>query len=374
MSDAPVLVVSDTHLGFQSESSVRFQHFLEYLSRWVSDDREGNPRKMAETLAAPRKIILLGDFIDLLISRDNNTIRPYQESFKIINALIGLGCEMVYVVGNHDAIMRIYADKRRLVDTQAFFGRVPVYPDLYPRPVDGRWKGERIGAKTYVFLHGHQFDPILGSGSMLRLGNFLGFTAATAEGFWLFTWLGLIVFIATLSIVLYTFFHNWVSWALSGLAASLTAWPWLAGWMPVIGLIVGSIAFLGILWFLGIAMKGYYTLFRHPVHPRYENNSASKPLWMRKFVALSTIGFTWKKRYIDADFVVYGHTHHPEQREFMVKDRILTRVNTGSWIKQDGDYDTFAYINEDGLRLFKWRDERRDVIELKQQPDRSCSP
>ena len=71
---------------------------------------------------------------------------------------------------------------------------------------------------------------------------------------------------------------------------------------------------------------------------------------------MSTALFNWKKRDIDADVIVFGHTHYPEVNK-PKKGRIKLLVNTGSWIKQTNDqiqFDTFAYINDREPRLFRW--------------------
>jgi metallophosphoesterase superfamily enzyme len=71
MSDTPILVISDTHFGFEDRSQDSFQHFMEYVTSWV---HEGTKKieETDETLDAPQKIIILGDFIDLWVSRDHN--------------------------------------------------------------------------------------------------------------------------------------------------------------------------------------------------------------------------------------------------------------------------------------------------------------
>jgi len=35
MSNGPILVISDTHFGFEDESAVRFQHFMTHLTNSV---------------------------------------------------------------------------------------------------------------------------------------------------------------------------------------------------------------------------------------------------------------------------------------------------------------------------------------------------
>jgi len=117
MSDSPIVVISDTHFGFQDESAVRFRRFMKYLTNWVRRGRmtintslelpDKVPQKelRGKSITAPQKIILLGDILDLWISRDSNTLRPFKESFDIVNSLIALNREIVCLVGNHDWIM-----------------------------------------------------------------------------------------------------------------------------------------------------------------------------------------------------------------------------------------------------------------------------
>jgi predicted phosphodiesterase len=186
MSDGPILVISDTHFGFETESAARFKRFLMYLTNSVqsgrlivktSNEQSDEVAKTVlseESLEAPQKIILLGDILDLWISRDSNTLRPYQESFNIFNSLIALNVEIVYLFGNHDCIMWEYKGKHSLPGG-AFF---TVYRFGYPnkKGSDGRWKGEKIGERTYFFLHGHQFDLFFRHESVLLFGNFMGFS------------------------------------------------------------------------------------------------------------------------------------------------------------------------------------------------------
>lgn len=81
-----------------------------------------------------------------------------------------------------------------------------------------------------------------------------------------------------------------------------------------------------------------------------------------------TLLFNWKKRYINADVIIFGHTHYPEMCESKTKKgRIELLVNTGSWVEQTNDqykFDTFAYIDECGTRLFQWHDKRCRVSQI----------
>jgi UDP-2,3-diacylglucosamine pyrophosphatase LpxH len=361
MSDGPILVVSDTHFGFEDASAKRFQRFMRYLTDWVRTGRK-TIENTNETLDAPHKIILLGDFIDLWVSRDKNTVRPFKESFNVVKSLIALNREIVYVAGNHDDILGTYYARKKLLSG------VRVY-ERYPKKVHGKSQGEKIGELTYLFLHGHQFDAVFRHRSMLRLGNFFGFASARAEGFWGFKWLGAIVFLLTLGIIISAAVSNWLSWLLSGLTALLNSSPWYAAPMLLLGgWLLGAIAFLGILWIVGIFARGYYDWSLHPGHTRdAKGKRKSKPPRPRKTIkqVIATADFAREQRRIDANVIVFGHTHEPEM---CIPKNGSTKllVNSGSWIEQrDNKHDTFVYIDDDGPRLLQWHNKSRYMSQLK---------
>ena len=347
MSDTPILVISDTHFGFEHRSQDSFQHFMEYVTSWVQE-RTKKIEETDETLDAPQKIIILGDFIDLWVSKDSNSLRPYQESFNIVNSLIALGCEIVYVVGNHDDIVRRFYVGQHILPNWA-----QVYGDRYPdAKIDGKWQG-RIGNKTYLFLHGHQFS-FFRNQSVLRLGDFVGSAAAASLGFWKFKWLGALVFLLTLAIVASAFFPNSLFTVLSDLTASLSTQLGV-GWTLIGGLILGFLASLGVLWLFGSLMIVYSDLYRHPGHTLNRYLKLRIP-WQTIYKVIRSRGFKREELTIDADVVVFGHTHYPEM--YTPKNRRIERlINTGSWIEQiapNDNYDTFVYIDENRGRLYKW--------------------
>ena len=368
MCGGPILAVSDTHFGFEDESEARFLGFLEYLTRWVQDGTT-SIEKTGEELDAPRKIILLGDFIDLWVSRDPNLTRPYMESFSVVSSLIALGREIVYVVGNHDGLMRFYNGQNLLCN------HARVYGERYPETlVNGKWQGVQIGNKKYLFLHGHQFS-LFRNKSVLRLGNFAGAAAAAAEGFWGFRWLGGVACVLTAAVVVSAFSPTPLFPALSGLTTSFGD-RFGAGATLVFGLILGVLASLGLLWICGVLMSVVYALFTHPGGaPKNKYAIFQKLLDLVKRnlprFPVGTIvrsrGFKQKEPFIDADIVVFGHTHNPGVCTFgdqQQSRRIKQLVNTGSWIEQqtDDNYNTFVYLDNSRGRLYKWRN--GDVTEL----------
>ncbi len=378
MSDGPILVISDTHFGFETESAARFQRFMTYLTNSVqsgrlivktSNEQSDEVAKMVlseESLEAPQKIILLGDILDLWISRDSNTLRPYQESFNIFNSLIALNVEIVYLFGNHDCIMWKYKGKHSLPGG-AFF---TVYRFGYPnkKGSDGRWKGEKIGERTYFFLHGHQFDLFFRHESVLRFGNFMGFSSATAGGFTGFGLLGAIVFFLTVGVVFSPLFINWLPSLLNSItpleqSSMIAVLTLFGGWL------VGAIAFLGVLWLFTSLARWYYDYSLHPGHVRNVKNNKNTTSTLRKMIQrhIGDSNFARVARSIDADVIVCGHTHEPYIEPYTLKNGPKKlRINSGSWIvQQDNTHDTFVYIDNSGARLLQWQDDSGYVLQKK---------
>ena len=335
---------------------------MRYLTKWVHDgettiENEDNP------LTAPQKIILLGDFIDLWISRDQNIVRPHQESFNIVNSLVALGREIVYVVGNHDDAMRFYAGQ----DT--FYNWTHVCEDRYPETcVNAEWQGELIGNKRYMYLHGHQFD-IFGYKSVIHFGNFVSSASIAARGFRKFTYLGGTVFLLSVFAVLLGFCPSTLSSVSSMIfSAASSLYTQLGTGFVVLGawLLLVPIVFLGILWLVGMFMTIYYTFFRRPRSFEFLNRSWQVPRRSMHSVVRSH-RFKRQESNTDADVLIIGHTHNPGicTRE---NGRITKVVNAGSWIAQSDDSnDTFVYIDDGGPRLFRWQNDSGKVEEFKRE-------
>jgi UDP-2,3-diacylglucosamine pyrophosphatase LpxH len=371
MYEGPILALSDTHFGFEPKSETRFLGFMQYLKGWVDNGTttiyETKDRK-PETLDAPRRIILLGDIIDLWVHRDANLVRPYKESYNPVTSLIELGYKVAprkiaYVVGNHDRLVDVYKD------TNVLCNWMHVYDEVYPEPVDGRWQGEQIGNKKYLFLHGHQFS-VFRNKSVLRLGNFIGSAAAAAGGFWQFNWFGGIALVVTIVVVAAAFVPNPLFSALSGFATSFSL-RFGAGVTLLSGLLLGILATLGVLWVFGRLMWVYYELFRHPGGaPKSKSDTVQTLLtWVKQHLAGPSVrdiagsrGFKQMEPAIDADIVVFGHTHNPGVCH-RHNHRIQRLVNTGSWVARltGHNYDTFVYIDESRGRLYRW--DRDQVLE-----------
>lgn len=139
--------------------------------------------------------------------------------------------------------------------------------------------------------------------------------------------------------------------------------------MLIGGLVLGLLASLGVLWLFGSLMRVYYDLYRHPGHAPNKYLKLRIPRQTIRDVIRSR-GFKREEPYIDADVVVFGHTHYPDM--YTPENRRIERlVNTGSWVEQippNDDYDTFVYIDKSRGRLYKWRPD--DVQELQRWSNR----
>ncbi len=324
----------------------------------IEETDNNTGEKTIETLAEPQKIILLGDMLDLWISRDSNTVRPYLQSFNPLSSLIALNREIVYLVGNHDWIVKHYAADK----PYQLLGRAPftVCGDSYPPKTDGRWRGERIGKRTHLFLHGHQFDPIFRHQSMLRFGDSMGFSSATAGGLKWFTVLGGVVFLATLCLVLAPLLANWLPSLLTSLAAYVQN-PVFAVITLFIGWIVAAIAFFGVLWLFNVLARAYYGYSLWP-GLTWKGKDVFQLRGKTLHEIIGTLHFNKVARNIDAEIIVAGHTHIP---------KIYTPpnwpgkliINCGSWIEQrHNPHDTFVYIDDRGPRLLRWHNDGRRFV------------
>jgi len=83
MGDGPVIVVSDTHFGFEPESKKRFENLLNWLT--TSERKVLTSKGEERTLEAPLKIILLGDVLEYWTPRDADASLALREASKASN-------------------------------------------------------------------------------------------------------------------------------------------------------------------------------------------------------------------------------------------------------------------------------------------------
>jgi len=159
-----VYAISDTHLGLHEwtpkghrERPLLVADFFRWLSALPED---GYPLPMwngravdTRVLRRPDRLILLGDILELWEAENQAILFSVATVGSVLSRV---PCQKVYVLGNHDNIL------------QAVTGRYPlgaenleVVGDAYPVSDTGEIRPLRIGDRSYIFIHGHQFDPVL---------------------------------------------------------------------------------------------------------------------------------------------------------------------------------------------------------------------
>jgi UDP-2,3-diacylglucosamine pyrophosphatase LpxH len=111
-------------------------------------------------LRRPDQLILLGDILELWEAENQAVLLSVAT---VSSVLSRVPCQKIYVLGNHDNIL------------QAVKGLYPlgaenleVVGDAYPASDTGEIRPLRIGDRNYIFIHGHQFDPVFHD----RVGKF----------------------------------------------------------------------------------------------------------------------------------------------------------------------------------------------------------
>lgn len=358
MGDGAVIVVSDTHFGFETDSRERFENFLQWLT---TSDRKVLTSSGEKVLDVPSKVILLGDILEYWAPRDDNASNAFRDSFDSFKSLFSFAPEIIYVSGNHDHVIGNYAGEYVLEDGSCLRVRPDHYPSNLSYKPEKKYKGEQIGGKKYFFLHGHQFS-LFRFPALLKFGDFM---AQNCEGSRSFMWLTRFGAALLLASVLVALLTNWISllliW-LSGLlqSASLLSFP-----VTVVLLLWGFFVFLGVLEVFRALAFLYYEFTHHLGQIRYRSARRQPSVNVQQLV--SGRYYRAERDTIDADVIVFGHTHTPEVSPAEVNGTQKLFINSGSWIRYpDRGYDTFVYIDQDGPLLLHWDDDEKSVGEIKQ--------
>jgi len=379
LDDGPVIVFSDIHFGFEEESATRFRNFMDYFTGWVHGAQQVIvSSREKEPLEAPSKIILIGDILELLAPRKCDPTLVLRDSFDIFNSMIALKRDIIYVSGNHDEEVASYKGNYAFENGC----RLTVYPDHYPVHEGGKL-GQKIGAKTYYFFHGHQFDRVWGRRFWRKFGDFIAQSSAGIRHWKLFSVSGPLILVVTIALFGLLLKTNWLSlladWSIRGLGMAAVVLLGLLSW--------GFLVFLSAVWIFSAITQLYY----HTTCPGFP--SALRDAEIGIVELLARANFRKEIDTINADVVVFGHTHVPEK----CYDAQGTRkqlVNSGSWItyedrKSDcglidrarlrvrrsqlrkrhkgNAYDTFVYIDGDEPLLLRWDDDKNCVRELPTQ-------
>jgi predicted phosphodiesterase len=170
-SEPVVYAIGDTHLGLREwgphghrEAPLVLADFFRWLSAlpeegYLLPTWDGRALS-TRVLRRPDRLVLLGDILELW-EAENQAI--LFSAATVSSVLASVPCKKFYVLGNHDNIL------------QALRGAYPlgaenleVVGNAYPSSASGEIRPLRIGDRNYIFIHGHQFDPVLHG----RVGKF----------------------------------------------------------------------------------------------------------------------------------------------------------------------------------------------------------
>jgi len=331
------IVVSDVHLGSKLCNFDQFCSFLEWLLD-LKDSPKTIPSKdgMIE-IKSPEKAVLLGDILELWDPRDGDRDQVVKQCLRPLSLLSNLGCDKIYVMGNHDNAIENYDEK---IDYEMFRNNTKL--DIWNRHYPEEDAGIKIGGRSYYFLHGQQYDK--SQAVLAMVSKLLGERWDPVE------WCN----------SQYNTSFTKRHWALSFVFFAVSALA--AGWYIQRLESVGSrFAFT----VLGVLVGGFFAFSSFPAmvtKGQRKIYNLSKPKDKTARQVLEDEYYKEQKDTVTAEVVVFGHTHFASSyRGGSGKEKIF--VNTGSWVGVDEEIDgemrysnTFVYIDDQRAHILRWND------------------
>jgi UDP-2,3-diacylglucosamine pyrophosphatase LpxH len=348
-----ILVVSDTHFGrgLPSQLSCRPKEFTKFLE-WVLQDRTvllDRPCWTQRQVSFPRKMILLGDMLELWAPlKDRLVFENAYAPLAKLQELGANGCEIIYVVGNHDYTISDYEGQYEV----AHVARVPslrVVEDVY---LDGR----------YVFLHGHQLVKAFRFPVWRVLGFIRRLVAALGE---------------TLErAIALSFVITLMAWCFSPEGVLMQIW--VALFIMTGFILVRKLAFPA--WIISKRVGRWAEKVLEWLYGKTKQRPQCKEF--AEIVNEGSLLDWWntkKGKFEESpEVIVFGHTHRydgpikvedvpgidPSKVSDELKKKLL--VNTGCWLKEeDEDCTSFLYITEDNEILLCGYDAKKNqALEL----------
>lgn len=347
-------VVSDVHLGGEECNHKEFCDFLEWIYSLADQPKIVKYKDTEITIKKPSKLILLGDILELWDSKDGDRDNVVKDSMRPFSLLSSICCDKIYVVGNHD-------DSLSELDTKIDFetcenGTVfDIYNKHYPEKNEdsGIASGIEIGNRSYFFLHGQQFDK---EQAILKyISNLIGenwnplgwfqtlFNIPFTKKYWNKNFVIFLVLFIGGEYFLLNMFRQSSFWD-TPLWAMITGFFVLMVWSTI----TGFFALSSIPGVVAHSQKSVYKMS----NPK---DKTAKQIITDKYYQES-------KDTIDADVVVFGHTHFASSYEHNTKTGKKLFLNSGSWVKKDEKIDgkvrysnTFIYLDEGGAYILTWR-------------------
>jgi UDP-2,3-diacylglucosamine pyrophosphatase LpxH len=315
-----ILVVADTHFGLNKKEQKcdpgAFSDFIDWVLKLEKKGKEElklgvwGAKEEELFLKPPEKIILLGDMLELW-DASKKSIDACSRS--VIQSLGSLSCQKIYPLGNHDYDLEELVGKYPLGNS-----RIEIMKNEY-----AALKGDR----TFVFLHGHQFDKLFEFPSW----RVLPYIRQAAMVFGLYSW----IFVAMFAIYVILF----LSLGLSG----ATDW--------IILLLLGAIS---IPFLVTNYARDLWNSIKSTRHEPEKSVGRLEKWW--KECAKRVSAKNWN--------VVYGHTHVIEYWSKNVGDSSLTVFNIPSWVRDSKQKKkvslenvfrhAFLYIDDKAAEFIGW--------------------
>lgn len=350
MTEDAVYAIADTHFGLresvgrdQSDEPAYVGDFIRWLEALPDKGKipvlEGNAIYERQLRPASH-LILLGDILELWDAENQNILLS---SIPLATGLDRVKAPKFYVLGNHD-----YTLESTTGSYPVGVSGLEIVEEVYPKPEEdtGIVRPLQIGNRSYIFVHGHQFDRHLARAgkSWQVLGTLRHFGAALGSYSWL-------IFAMWLMTVVVQWFFGSPLW----------------GWALVLT--------LALLWIPRFYMTVARPIGNWVVGRKYDREGALKGFrsWWSRF----------HKRVAEGDNlgIVYGHTHiidwlqvkprKADQPGISKAERNLTEslrelgrggftlYNISSWVSTKKRHRkvinaTIFYTDEDGPLLLGW--------------------
>lgn len=329
-----VIVVSDVHLGHRRSNFRQFNDFLDWIGA-AGEEREKSSRLAVTFNSQKRKIrnpdmmLFLGDLLELWEPKNDDIGNVGKQSKKLLEKIIELPFEKIYVLGNHDKSLEEF--RAQTYDLPR--GNFEIYYRHFPENAESEYL--TVGDLRYFFIHGHQFDKDMryfrklgevGPSILLSLqkinkqlfrgrgfGSLLPAAVLWCLDFWLDLWK----------------FENIAPYVVSFL-------------LPLWG--------TNLLWRAGRPFARKLFKARHR-----DIESIIKKGW-----------YDLAKDTIAAENLVFAHTHCPgiekvEMTEELVKKKQVF-INSGSWFEEEEITNTFIHIGEKEILLLKWEKDNPKIL------------
>jgi len=331
------MIVSDVHLGSEKCNHKEFCYFLRWVHSLAIQPKIIKYKDKEVIIKSPDKIILLGDILELWDPKGGDRNNVIKDSIRPLSLLSSINCDKIYVLGNHDDSLGELDGK---VGCEALDNgtRFYIYNRHYPKKdkIYGTARGLKIGNRSYFFLHGHQFDK---KQAIVKHIN----------EFW-----------------------DPLDWFQDIFNITFTKKHWKENFVIFLGLLLGGKYFLGseflqfsfwsnLLWAM---TTGFFALSSIPgivAHSQRSIYNSTKPMDKTAEQVIRGKYYQKSKGTIDADVVVFGHTHFASSYEFRSEAGDKLFLNSGCWVGTDTEFNekmryvnTFIYIDESGAYILKW--------------------